>query len=110
MGGIPDDSDARASAEKSWRARVEAARSAVAAAEKELQAAEKATSGGYYPDKYMPYVDRQGRIKVVDAEKLNREEEERKTRARASLAKAKESLEQLEESARRQGVPPGWLR
>jgi hypothetical protein len=31
-------------------------------------------------------------------------------RARSALVKAKADLETLEESARRQGVPPGWLR
>ena len=104
MGGVPDDSDARASAEKDWRARAEAARSALAAAEKELHTAEEynGTPRGAYLEK--------GQIKIVDVERLNREGEERKTRARASLEKAKQSLEQLEESARRQGVPPGWLR
>ena len=110
MGGIPDDSDARASAEKDWRARAEAARTAVVAAEKELREAESISSGTYNPKMYESYVDREGRIKTRDAEKINREMQERTTRARASLEKARQSVEQLEESARRQGVPPGWLR
>ena len=30
--------------------------------------------------------------------------------AKAELAKARQDLEDLEEEARRSGVPPGWLR
>jgi hypothetical protein len=106
--GPNDDSTARAGQESAWRSRSEAARSAVSSAEKELAAAEKAKSGlGVQPsgdDTPNPgAVQNQWRKSVEDADK-------RVKRAQTALDTAKQSVERLEEDARRQGVPPGWLR
>ena len=102
--GGSDDSAERARQERSWRHRAESARAAVAAAERELAAAEKAKARlGIGPQ-------------VNDRELLRyfssqvHEAELRVTRAQGALAVAKTDLTNLEEEARREGALPGWLR
>lgn len=106
--GVSDDSAARAGQERSWRSRAESARAVIVSAEKELAAAEQAKSGlGIQPD---------GRDKVNPGLEQNKwrsgvqDAGQRVKRAQSMLDSAKRNLDRLEEDARRQGVPPGWLR
>jgi len=106
--GVSDDSAARARQERSWRSRAESARAAIAAAEKELAAAEKAKASiGLEPS---------GNDTVNPAAIRNKwrsslqEAEQRVKRAQSGLESAKRNLDRLEEDARRQGALPGWLR
>jgi hypothetical protein len=100
--GVADDSEARAQQETRWRARAESARRSIGAAENELRAAEREANalGVAAPDGVPDGVWRSAKSKA-DA---------RLARARSNLESAKRQLEQLEEEARRRGIPPGWLR
>ena len=102
--GASDEAAQRARQERSWRQRAQSARAAVAAAEREFAAAQKAKASlGIGPQ-------------VPDPELLSvystrvREADERVTRAQGALANAKTDQANLEEEARREGALPGWLR
>jgi hypothetical protein len=115
--GIPDDSDERARLEKSWKARAEAARNAVKAAEREREAAQNERNGvGTGPQSGTTWQDGAGRIRGYGGEnpgqwtqKANAADA-RLARARSGLEQAKQGLEKFEEEARRAGIPPGWVR
>jgi hypothetical protein len=87
--------------EATWRARAAAARARVAAARKEY---ESWNSFHLVPGEML--VDAQGRPLVRTVEQL----QAKVAAARRALEAAERALENLEEAARRAGVPPGWLR
>jgi hypothetical protein len=78
--------DPQEAQKQQWRTRADALRNDLAAAEKDVRAWEVLGPGltGPIPDQLV--------------------------RARARLASVKQRLDQLEEEARRSGVPPGWVR
>jgi hypothetical protein len=100
--GVADDSDARARQEKAWRERAESARRAVTMAEKAVVAADREA----------------GRIAIMAPPRGNYERwlnaknnaDQQAAAARAALEAAKKNVEEVEEEARRAGVPPGWVR
>jgi len=95
--GVADPYD-RAQQEKTWRGRAAGARQLVRTMEMLLQAEEEeAHKAAYWA------WDTQVPIRPVP--KLAGLEG-----ARSALEKAKRQLEELEEEARRKGIPPGWLR
>jgi len=100
--GIPDDSDERAAAEKSWRARAEASRAAVTVAEQAANSAQNYRDMlGPVPSPYESPSEWTREANAADA---------RLGAAKVALAAAKKNLEDFEEEARRAGIPPGWLR
>lgn len=102
--GESDDAAARAREERSWRQRAQASRAAIAAAEKELAAAEKAKAAlGIGPQ-----VDDE-MLRRAYADRV-READQRVSRAQSAVANAKTNQANLEEDARRSGALPGWLR
>ena len=97
--GVDQESEKRAAQERDWRSRGAAARAQIAAAEREVREADQ--SGGQAVSQHggdQGQADARARAAG------------RLATARARLAAAKRNLELLEESARRQGIPPGWLR
>lgn len=116
--GIPDDSGERARLEKSWKARAEATRNAVKAAERELERAQGERNRlGTGPLAGSTFRDPLTRDKVVvggenPAEWTKRANaaDARLAGAKAALESAKRNLETFEEEARRAGIPPGWVR
>lgn len=98
---IEEQEDDRSLKESEWRARFQDARARVAAAREQVKVLEELyLSQGEY------YVDAEGRTViggVDDLQRLNRE-------AKMELEAAEKSLKDLQEEARRAGVPPGWLR
>ncbi len=97
--GVDQESEKRAAQERDWRGRGAAARAQIAAAEREVREADQ--SGGQAVSQHggdQGQADARARAAG------------RLATARARLAAAKRNLELLEESARRQGIPPGWLR
>jgi len=97
--GVADDERDRAAQESAWRSRAASARAAVEAAEREVRAADQ--SGGMAVG---TCCGDEGHRKA------QAESAQRLARARSRLESAKRSLESLEELARREGIPPGWLR
>jgi hypothetical protein len=91
----------RRRSEAEWRARFQDARARAAAARERVAALEGLFlgQGGYY-------VDAEGRTVIGSVEELQRLNQE----ARAELEDAGKSLQDLEDEARRAGIPPGWLR
>lgn len=103
--GLADDSEGRAIQERTWRARAETARAAVVLAEKELEAAQRQRNLlGPGPLPAGPGQDPGEWAKAANAS------DARLAQARSGVEKAKQNLEQLEEEARRAGIPPGWIR
>ena len=99
-----EDAAERARQEKVWRGRAQSARAAIAAAEKEVAVAEKLKAGmGIGPQTDDPELRR------IYADKV-RQAEQRVTQAREAVATAKTNQANLEDEARREGAPPGWLR
>ncbi len=88
--------------EQSWRARASQARARVAQATRTYE-----TFNRQYLAPGESFVDtRTGKTLVRDKEQLQRLVAE----AKASMVAAQKALDDLEESARRQSIPPGWLR
>jgi hypothetical protein len=106
--GVADDSATRARQEKAWRARAASARSRVTLAEKELAAAERAAASLTIAPDTRGTSDPARQFGTWQSNKSGADQ--RLARARAGLELAKKGVEQLEEEARRAGVPPGWLR
>jgi len=99
-----EEAAARAQQERKWRQRAQAARSAVAAAEQNLAAAEKAKADiGIGPQTN----DEEQRRQFADQV---RAADQQLTRAQRAVTKSKADLNNLEEEARRAGALPGWLR
>jgi hypothetical protein len=99
-----DDSAQRRQQEASWRGRAQAARVAVAAAERELRAAEQAkASMGIGPQ-----VD-DSELRRAFADQVKAADQRVKS-AQNAVAVAKANQANLEEEARRTGAQPGWLR
>jgi len=96
-----DESASRSNEESQWRSRARAAEARVERAQKAYDTLRDMylVNGEYYADK-------DGRPLVTSVEQLQRLTEQ----ARAELDAAKKALDDLQESARRQNVPPGWLR
>jgi hypothetical protein len=97
----------RAQLEASWRGRARAQREAVARAEARIQDLEGRLAGlrnDLSPSGLQDPTRQQTR--EADTARLRGELDE----ARQQLARAKQGIEDLEEQARRQRVPPGWLR
>lgn len=97
----PDSSQVRRQQEEQWRARMAKAQARLDAARKRHEAVSQLymTHGEYY-------VDDKGRTVIASAAQL----QQMVAQAKAELDAAQRALENLEEDARRAGVPPGWLR
>jgi hypothetical protein len=95
------ESRERRRSEAEWRSRASSARARVAAAQERVRFFEGLHLG---PNEY--YVDENGRTVVESVEQLQQMTRE----AKAELAAAERDLKQMQEEARRAGVPPGWLR
>ncbi len=95
--GGPD----RAQQEAGWRARMAQARARLDEAKKDYE-----YLSGQYLTRGESFVDAQGRTVVASPEHLQMLVK----RAKDAVDAAQMALDSLEESARRQGVPPGWLR
>ncbi len=95
------EEDARAQAEARWRARADGARARIEEARRKVEYFE-----GLNLVPGVEYVDEQGRPVIRSVQQL-----QGMTRsAKAELAAAEKALEDLQDEARRAGVPPGWLR
>jgi len=101
--GATRDSESRKREDQKelWRKRAAQARARV---EKARKTHETLASMHLAPGEY--YVDEQGKVLVRSLDHLR----ELVAKAKTELAAAEKGLEQLEEDARRQSVPPGWLR
>jgi hypothetical protein len=98
----PEDAEGeRRRSEAEWRSRFQAARARVTAAREQVSVLE-----GLYLGQGGYYVDAQGRTVIESVEELQRLNRE----AKAELEEAETSLKDLQEEARRAGIPPGWLR
>lgn len=87
--------------EASWRARAAQARERIAATKKAYE-----FLNSQYLAQGERFVDEQGRTVIASVEQLR----EMIAKAKAAMDAAQKALVDLEESARRQNVPPGWLR
>jgi hypothetical protein len=96
-----DESERRRQQESAWRKRATQAEERVAAAKRQY---EKLQSMWLIPGRR--YVDHQGRLVITTPEQL----QAMTARAKQELEAAEKALKDLHESARREGVPPGWLR
>jgi hypothetical protein len=99
--GDPGSGAARLEEESAWRQRVA---QATARVEKAQQRYDELAGMTMVPD--MHYVDPQGRVVIGSVQQL----QAMTAQAKAALDAAKKAKDDLLESARRQGVPPGWLR
>ncbi|HSB60303.1 MAG TPA: hypothetical protein VLI67_01195 [Vicinamibacteria bacterium] len=91
-----------------WRQRADGAREAIAQAERAVAEAEaRADRLGRDGDPLSGLLD-PNRLQTLEAERARARAAVEA--ARKSLAAARQALEDLEEEARRQSVPPGWLR
>ena len=98
---------ARAQQEGAWRARASALRDAITAAEKSIPEIEDRIAG-------LRNDRNQGNVMDPNREQ-NRQAEITKAQAelesvRAGLERSRQALADLEEEARRNSIPPGWLR
>jgi len=91
----------RREAEAVWRSAAAQARSRIDEAKQEL-----ATLDELWLVEGERYVDSEGRTVIRDLDHLRELEQ----RARQELAAAEQALAELRTRARREGVPPGWLR
>lgn len=91
----------RTQAEARWRSRADAARARVDEARRQLEYFE-----GLNLVPGVRYVDEKGQTVIGSVREL----QGLTRRARAELAAAEKALEDLQDEARRAGVPPGWLR
>lgn len=87
--------------EVEWRARMQRARENVSAAREQVRVLSE-----LYLAQGERYVDENGRTVVSSPAQLQRLTQ----RAKERLAAAEKALDDLQEEARRAGVPPGWLR
>jgi hypothetical protein len=95
------ESRERRRSEAEWRSKISSARARIAEAQERVRFFEELHLG---PNEY--YVDANGN-KVIDSlDQLQRMTRE----AKEELAAAELSLKQMQEEARRSGIPPGWLR
>jgi hypothetical protein len=95
------ESGRRAAQEMEWRSRMVAARARLEKAKKTHDALSKMS---LVPGE--EYVDERGRAVVTSAEQLQR----LTAQAKAEVDAAQRNIDDLEERARRENVPPGWLR
>jgi hypothetical protein len=95
------DASARTNQESEWRSRARAAQARIERAQKAYEALRDMylVNGEYYADK-------NGRPVVTSVEELQKLTAE----AKAELEAAQKAFDDLQESARHQSVPPGWLR
>jgi polyhydroxyalkanoate synthesis regulator phasin len=104
-----DDSAARAREQAAWRGRAAAARADVARSEARVAQLERQLAELANPMRYRqqnpqdPY-----NVLTQDQERVGLQQQLEE--ARRAVDAAKKALENLEEEARRRGVPPGWLR
>jgi hypothetical protein len=95
-----DESEQRRRQEHEWRSRAAQAEARVKAAKQRYEQMQSMhlTLGEYYEDS-------KGRV-ISTPEQLQK----MTARAKAELEAAEKALEDLRDSARRAGIPPGWLR
>ncbi|MGH9321556.1 MAG: hypothetical protein ACRD3V_16920 [Vicinamibacteria bacterium] len=91
----------RKRSEAEWRARASAARSRVASARERVQMLE-----GLFLPQGGRYVDVNGNTVIESLEHLQSLVQE----AKEELTEAERSLVELQDEARRAGIPPGWIR
>lgn len=96
-----EESRERHRSEVEWRARMQQAREQVSAAREQVR-----ILSDLYLAQGERYVDENGRTVVSSPGQLQRLTQ----RAKEQLAAAEKALKDLQEEARRAGVPPGWLR
>lgn len=97
-------------ARASWKARADAARAAIVAAEKALEQQER-ESVTYRSDlTQVSAADAQDPLRLQKREAKIAEMYQLVEVRRAAVAAARAALVALEDEARRAGVPPGWLR
>ena len=94
--------------EDRWRQRADDARRAIASAEKALADAEARGAQLLQDRDPMSGVNDPNRLQTLEAQRAKARAEA--DAARQSMAEARQALADLEEEARRAGVPPGWLR
>jgi hypothetical protein len=95
------ESRERQRSEAEWRSKAASARSRIDVARQRVQFFEGLHLG---PNEY--YVDENGRTVVESVEQLQQMTRE----AKAELAAAERDWKQMQDEARRSGIPPGWLR
>jgi hypothetical protein len=95
------ESRERRRSEAEWRSKAASARSRIDGARQRVQFFEGLHLG---PNEY--YVDENGRTVVESVEQLQQMTRE----AKAELAAAERDWKQIQDEARRSGIPPGWLR
>lgn len=95
------ESRERRRSEAEWRSKAADARARIAAARERVRFFEELYLG---PNDY--YVDANGNKVIESLEQLQRLTRE----AKEELAAAEQSWKQMQEEARRTGIPPGWLR
>lgn len=95
------ESRERKRSEAAWRSKASEARSRIAAARERVRFCEELYLG---PNEY--YIDANGNTVVDSAEQLQQMTRE----AKQELAAAEQNWKQIQDDARRSGVPPGWLR
>jgi hypothetical protein len=100
-GAVPDSLDARAAQEEKWRSTAAQLRARADRARKEYEYwSSQHLAGGEY------FVDENGKKLVGSAESLQGLVANKK----AALEVAEKALADFEELARRENIPPGWLR
>jgi hypothetical protein len=96
-----EESRERKRSEAEWRSRVSNARARIAEAREAVQ---------YFEELVLPpdsrYIDANGNTVIESTEHLQRLTRE----AKEELAAAELDLKQIQDEARRAGIPPGWLR
>lgn len=98
---LEDEQRERRRSEAEWRGRVQKARARIDAAREQVQILE-----GLHLVEGERYVDDQGRTVIQSLDHLRRLVAE----AREELRASEQALQDLQDQARRAGVPPGWLR
>lgn len=95
------ESRERKRSEAEWRSKASSARARISTARKRVEFFEELHLG---PNEY--YVDENGNTVVESVEQLQGMMRE----ARAELAAAERDWREMQDEARRSGIPPGWLR
>jgi hypothetical protein len=95
------ESRERKRSEAEWRSKAADARARIAAAREKVRFFEELYLG---PNEY--YVDENGNKVIESVEQLQRLTRE----AKEQLAAAERDWKQIQDEARRSGIPPGWLR
>jgi hypothetical protein len=91
--------------EETWRARAGAARAAVAAAKKRLSALEEE-----YAQIGTKRLGSTDTMEILALQEKERQLQEDIEKAREDVTTQEERLQELEDEARKQQIPPGWLR